>query len=478
MAEQNIFQKAASMLGFTGTKTASPTKIIGASGTAVYGGYVQENEANSSLTGREKYKTYINITINTSIVSAGVRYYLNLVQKAGWTFSPADDSAQAEEYAEEVTKILHDMETPWSRVVRRAAMYKFYGFSVQEWTAKKRDDGIIGLLDISPRAQITIDRWDIDEFGRVHGMTQTNPQTQKELYLPRSKVLYIVDDSLNDSPEGLGILRNLVEPVKRLQRYEQLEGFGYESDLRGVPVGRAPYALINEQVAAGLMTREDAETQFSVLTTFINKHIKNPERGIVLDSSVYETANEAEAPSGQPLWDISLLENSGQGLEEVAAAIERINHEIARLIGVEQLLLGQSRGTQALSEDKSHNFAMVVGSALGEIAETVNRDIIARLGELNGWDPDLLPKAKCEEIQFKSPTQITEALAGLARSMLDPEDPAINVIRDMLGLPDALVNRDALDSSLQDPGGTKAGSRKDVEDEDTDDLDDQPGDNE
>jgi len=430
------------------SRRVAPTKTLGAAGTAIYGGYIQENEQNSKLQGTEKYRTYSDILANTAIVAAGVRYFLNLVQKAEWSFNPAEDTPQAIELAELVEEMMNDMETPWSRAMRRAAMYKFYGFSVQEWTAKKRDDGKIGMFDIAPRAQQTIERWDVDSTGRVLGCVQKSPQTSEDIYLPRTKLLYLVDDSLNDSPEGLGIFRNIVDSVNRLARYEQLEGFGFESDLRGVPVGRAPYRRLQELVSDGSITEEDATAAARVIEDFIGKHIKNPQLGIVLDSAVYESTDDASTPSGQKQWDVDLLKGNSSGLSEVNAAIERVNHEIARLMGVEHLLLGQTRGTQALSEDKSHNFGMIVGSTLGELEESVNRDIIAPLCELNGWDPDLWPKAQTEEIQFKSPTEVTQALADLAKAMLDPEDPAINVIRKQLGLPDALVVNDMQDASL------------------------------
>lgn len=451
-------------------RNVAPTKTAGAMGTAVYGGFLEEKETSPKLQGREKYKTYSNILANTAIVAAGVRYYLNLVQKAKWSFNPVDDSDAAVEMAELIEEIINDMETPWSRVVRRAAMYKFYGFSVQEWTAKRREDGAFGLRDIAPRAQLTIEQWDIDETGRVVGVIQNSPQTNEGIYLPRSKLMYLCDDSLNDSPEGLGILRNIVEPARRLERVEQLEGFGFEADLRGVPVGRAPYKRLKELVDAGTMSEEEAQSQINALQTFIQKHIKNPERGVVLDSATYETTDEAQRPSNQPLWDLSLLESSSQGLEEANTTIERLNHEIARIMGVEHLLLGQTRGTQALAEDKSHNLALIIGSTLGEIEETVNRDIIQRLFELNGWDMELMPEAKVEELQFRDPKEITGALAELAKAALDPEDPAINVIRDLLGLPDALVADDMADASLTEPGGTQPNTK---EPESTDDLTDE-----
>jgi hypothetical protein len=458
MAQQSILS---SLIGrfTTGSAKVKPTTTIGTAGGVLTNGLIQENELNPALTGRTKYKSYSTVLANTSIVSAGTRYFLNLIGKATWRFEPAQDTgndSEAERLAKLVEDIFYNMSTPWSRTIRRAAMYRFYGFSIQEWTAKKRDDGVIGLEDIAPRAQITITRWDVEPTGKVLGVVQENPNTFDEVYLPRGKVLYICDDSLNDTPEGLGIFRNVVEASNRLARYEQLEGFGFETDLRGVPIGRVPIALINERLAAGTMTQEEATGAISALETFIKKHIKSPSLGIVLDSSVYKSTDEASSPSSVPHYDIDLLKGGNTTQAEIAVAIERINYEIARVLGVEHLLLGQSRGTQALSEDKSHNFAMIIDSTLTEIEEAVQRDLITTIFDLNGWDKKFIPDAKTEQVQMRNVRQITEALSDLASAgaVLDPEDPAIAEVRELLGLSAPIIGG-AMDIDASLPGNPK-----------------------
>jgi len=439
--------------------SVSPTKTIGSMGTSVYSGYVTESEENSALAGRTKYKTYSDILANVTIVSAGVRYFLNLLASAEWKVVPkkeADEdepSEQAQEYADAIDDIIHGMLTPWRRVVKRAAMYKFYGFSVQEWTAKRGDEGVIGLLDIAPRPQITIERWDVDETGRVVGCVQRSPQTQEEIYLPRSKVVYLVDDSLNDSPEGLGLFRHIVEASTRLQRYQQLEGYGFETDLRGIPIVRIPYAALQEAVDAGTITSEKATEVASALEGFVSKHIKNPSIGMALDSATYTSTDEGTTPSNIYQYDIELLKGDGANFEAVGTAIERVNHEIARVLGVEQLLLGQSRGTQALSEDKSHNFALIVDSTLQDLQDVFESDIVDRMFELNGWDEELKPELITDKLQHKSVTEITGAIRDLATAgaTLDQEDPAIDVIRDLLGLPEHTVKEMLEDAMIPDP---------------------------
>jgi len=432
-----MFEKFKKVFSTSDSKTAPNTKTKGHSGTPVMNGYIQENELNQSLLGKTKYVTYGNILANTAIVAAGTRYFLNLVAKPTWSVQPADDSSAANDSAQLITDMMGDMDTPWYRVIRRAAMYRFYGFSLQEWTAKRSDSGHISILDICPRPQATIERWDVDLSGRVAGVVQRSPSTFEEIYLPISKLIYVVDDTLNDSPEGLGLFRHIVEPVARLQRYEQLEGFGFESDLRGIPVGRGPFAELQALVDSGELSPADKAAAEQPLVDFMTNHIKNPKLGLLLDSLTYESEGDNPTPSQVKQWDLQLLSSNTTSQEPIARAIERLNQEIARVLGVEGLLLGgTSNGSQALSTDKSNNFALIIDSTLKELKESFEKEFIDVIWKLNGFDKKLKPSFKIDQIQFQDITKITEALRdlALAGAPMDPNDPAINEVRDLLGL--------------------------------------------
>jgi hypothetical protein len=121
----------------------------------------------------------------------------------------------------------------------------------------------------------------------------------------------------------------------------------------------------------------------------------------------------------------------------MAMAIERLNREMARVLGVEHLLLGSdSAGSFALSKDKTQSFGLIVASTLQEIKETFQSDFLVPLFELNGWDFDLMPTFKVEQIQYRDIEQVTTALRDMATAgaTLMPDDPAINEVRDLLGL--------------------------------------------
>ncbi len=313
-------------------------------------------------------------------------------------------------------------------------------------------DGSTTFKDVAPRPQITIERWDIDREGEVHGVLQRSPQTGEDIYLPRGKIVYVVDDTLSDSPEGLGLFRHLVNPSKRLERFEQLEGLGFETDLRGVPMGRIPIEELGKQVEAGTITEADRTAMIKPVLDFIQNHIKGPKLGLVLDSKPYAGLDEAQTPSSQRMWDMELLKAGSTSQEAVALAIERLNHDIARILGVEGLLLGQGKtGSLALSKDKSHNLFLVVDGALADLAAALEDDLLGPLWRLNGWPVDAMPGLSTSAVRYRDVSQIATTLRdmSMAGAVLGPDDPVVAAVRDLMDLPKPPDGATAVDAMLR-----------------------------
>lgn len=420
----------------------SPFKEVGSSGFAVFGGRVATRERGPLVTGVQRWITYSDMVANTSIVAAGVRFFLNLIASAKWTVKPAEETGPGHQAAEFVDSVLNGMTTPWRRIARRSANYRFLGFGVQEWTAKrlmdKANKGKIGLDDIEARPSHTIDRWEVDERGSILGMWQTSPQTGQQIYLPRSKVMYMVEDSLTDSPEGLGLYRHLVEPYVRLQKYLQLEGMGFERDLRGIPIGRVPYSAIKASVKAGVMTEAEGTAITSAIENFVKIQAKSEETSIVLDSAPYVVQTESgQSISSVMQYGLELLQGQGADFAGIATAVDRLNQEMARILNVEHLLLGGSGGAnRALSEDKSRNFYLMVNSTLDDVVDATNMDVVAKVCDLNGIAEEMRPKVSHSDVSFRSVNEVTAALRDMATAgaVLQPNDPAIEDVRDMLGI--------------------------------------------
>jgi hypothetical protein len=415
-----------------------PEEGLGVGGTAVFGGYLQRREKDASLLGTRRYRTYSEAIANVSIIGAAVRVFLNMVTNASWSVVPPKDSGdEGQEMADKVDAILNDMDQPLHRIVRRLAGHRFYGFALGEWVAKRNEDGTIGFKNVVTLAQMTIERWMLENDGTMIGAIQTSPQTGKDVAIPREKLVYVVDDAMNDSPEGYGLLRHVSDPVRRLMRLQELELWGYAGDLRGIPVGRAPLAELDKLVKNKTISKSDADAMLNGLESFVKNHVKNPDLGILLDSTPYKGTGEQRTPVNVPQWAIDLLDGGNYSLEAVAAAIVRIQREIARVFGVEHLMLGEnSAGSRSLSNDKTQSFGLMVDSALTEIREALERDLLKPLFELNGWDPDLMPSLKTEAQAFRSADEISAVIRDLAVAgvTLDRQDDIVNEILDLLGL--------------------------------------------
>jgi hypothetical protein len=442
-----------------------PMRNMGVPGFQVVGGYVNTpEERNPKLIGEQKWITASDILANVSIVAAGVHYFLNLVASPEWKVEPADDSSEAKAAADFAEECMYDMDQSWHKAIRRAAMFRFYGFGIQEWTAKKRDDGRIGIKRLAPRPQHTIHQWDIDDNGDVKGVVQFSPLTFQQLYLPRAKLVYLVDDSLTDSPEGFGLVRHLAEPADRYAEYKRIEGSGFERDFRGVPIGYAPRAEIEAAVAAGQIERGVADSMINGLSQFVSMRAKSSNTGLLLDSSVYMSQTDTGAtPSATKRWGIELLTGDASGIEAVGKAIEREMYDMALILGVEGLLVGKDSGSRALSEDKSRNLYLTVNSCTKDIGEAFDKDFFGPLWKLNGLDDKLKPSLQPEDVSFKSVEEITAALKDLATAgaILSPTDPVINDVRTLLGVSEAeeYVPMDDLSTDTTGKGIKKNGRR-------------------
>lgn len=404
----------------------------GVHGWASYGGHVRSRETHADLIGQTKYKTFANLIQNTVVVATALRYYLSLLTKPSWTFEPADDSPLAAEYAELVAEMITKMRTPWRRVVRKAGMYRFLGFSVAERIAMRRADGKIGLADIAARPQFTITKFHPGADGEVAAFTQHSPQDGRDLVLDRARVLYLVDDAVTDAPDGSGLLRHVVSAAKRLTRYEQLEGYVFETDMRGIPIIHGPFAALAADDS--LTTAEKAAVR-APLDDFCDGHIRGKDNSLQLDSEPYK--NPDGSWSSVPRFRVELLRGDGGGQVPLRDAIRAINHEMARVLGAEGLMIGEgSSGNRSTSSEKAAQAQMNVEGALAEIAEGVDRDVIAAIGAWNGWKPELLPKAKTSSLQMRDIEQVAAAMRDLATAgvTLDRGDEAVGEMFDQLGL--------------------------------------------
>lgn len=464
----SIFKRAGQALGISkavSTQTLGTTRSAGNVITGEGAGTFDDPDRTLNLVGQRRYEEYDRMVRDVAIVGAGVRLLLNLISNAVWTVNgPADlddaQKAEADGYAKQAYAAIFGMTSSWSSVVRKTAGFRFYGFSVQEWTAKKMIDGSIGLLDIEHRPQRTITRWVRDEGGTVDAVVQRVPG-RNDVTLPRSKIVYAVDDTLTDSPEGVGLFRHLAKTTARLELFLMLEEIGFTTDLRGIPIARAPLAELRQEVLDagpdGSEARAEAEERRNGLLQpfrdFLNKHVRNEKTGAMIPSDTFlaVSADKASTPSAVPKWALELLNGDSQSFDAMAAAVNRMNQELARVLGVEHILLGaEGNGSHALAKSKVGTFYLTVTSTLLDLLEIYDRDILDPLSELNGWPEELWPEMGVNEISDRDLAEVVTALKDLATAgaPLQPNDPAVGEIYDLLGLERPPERDESMDLAL------------------------------
>ncbi len=428
------------------------TAAQGSDAVAAYGGYVLHGERHSDLVGDNLWRTISETLCNTAIIAAAVRYSLNLIGGVEWEVIPnphAKDQALAKKCAETVRIGLvdADMPLPWQSHVEKQALFRWYGFSLHNWIWRKRSDGLIVYDDIQHRPQYTIKRWDITAEGEPWKGVEQQTRNGGLYYIDRSRLWYAADLSITDSPVGVGLLRHVLEHARRLAHFEQLEGYAFDANLRGIPVGRAPLLELYEYARANLKNRDPdsyVDEQTAALQAFLTNHIKTPDQGMLLDSAVYKSSAQAgSSPSGTPQWAIDLLQGDDAGLAQICVVIERLNREIARVMFTEHMLMGDSEGARAVHEDKTSMYGAFLNSTTRKLGAFARNDLARPLVAANhGAEAaeDCTPLLIPSPISTGDIRTATGAILDMkqAGAFIPPDDPVFNVIRRRAEMPPAV----------------------------------------
>ena len=218
------------------------------------------------------------------------------------------------------------------------------------------------------------------------------------------------------------------------------------------------------------------------LHNFLEHHQSNPKLALGLESDVYR--NTDGSPTAQKLYEIELLKGDTSAMPAIDKAIRRKIEDIARVLGVEGLLLGSTggHGSQSLAKDKTQVLSEAVASVLTDLAWRLEHDIVTPLMLLNGFPLDLQPALVPNQVQLRDVAEVVAALVAMAQAGLADDDEAVNAVRDLVGLPHAPVRPASVDGAIpvlprrgpKPPSKTPTANDNDdgSVDVDTDDLDD------
>ena len=374
-------------------------QILGVAGENTRNGQIRSDEFLPELRGKRAIKKYREMRENDSTIGAVMYAVEQILRDVDLTVKPVDDSEAAKREADFVESVLEDMEHTLDDHISESLSFLSYGFSWFEVVYKRRggkdtqnpkkrskfSDGRIGVRKIASRAPWTVSRFEVDKkTGEILGMHQEGSYGNQKHYIPSRKSLYYRTTSINNDPAGRPIIRNAYTSYEFLNNLQSIEAIAVERELAGIPVARVPA----EYLAPDATPDQKA---FVNELQIILRDLKFNEQGSLIVSSDTFPGKEGE-PTNIRLVDVELMSSQGTRNIDIDPIVRRYQHDIARSMLSEFLMLGSSGGSYALSKSKTDLFLRALESYIQTIVDVLNKQLVERLWDLNGLDYDLMPK--------------------------------------------------------------------------------------
>ena len=426
-------------------------KILGVAGDNTHNGQIRADEFLPELRGKKAIRKYREMRDNDSTIGAVMYATEQVLRDVKLKVCAANDSAEAKAEKEFVETVLTDMDHTLEDHIAEALSSLSYGFAWFEVVYKRRGgpsfrdykryskhtDGRIGVRKLAIRAPWTVSRFDVDQkSGDVLGLYQEGSQFGKSHYIPANKSLYYKTTAINGDPSGRSILRNAYTSYEYLNNLQAIEAIAVERELAGIPVARIPSEYLSSDASS-------AQAAFRTNLEGILRDVKFNEQGyIITPSDTYP--DKDGSPTNVRLVDIELMSSSGTRNIDIDPIVSRYQHDIARSVLSEFLLLGahSSGGSYALSKSKTDLFLRALESYIGAITDVLNKQLIERLWQLNGLSYDTMPYIEAGDVAPHDLREIAAFLRNLNGADINVSDHP-EVIQDLMDIAELSYEPDA-----------------------------------
>lgn len=441
---------------------------LGVSGLKQQSGVITEEELRE-LQGEHGLRRYREMLLDPTVRGC-LRAIELLCRRTPWHEEPADDTPESEEAAKFLGEIREDMSQTWPDFITEALTMLPFGWSFAEVVYKLRlgktkdgatsrfNDGRIGVRKMAFRAQETLERWEFDEHGGIKGLWQrTLTGAYDRRYIPIEKALLFRTSTAKNNPEGESLLRGAFSAWWRKRRIENIEAVGIERNLNGIPCAWVPPNL--------LQTNASADDQ--ALADQIRKIVRN----IRVDEQAGLVFPLAYDQNGNKLYDITLLTVAGKRDVDTSDVVKRYQLDIALSMLADVLLIGHEKvGSYSLASSKTNLFATAIAAFLDNIEDTLNRHLVPKLFELNGWELENLPRWKHGDIESVDLTELSTFLSNLSAAGAEvfPNFELTQHVLELAGLP-RIAEHEVEPKPEEPKGKTFEGNEDEDEDEDEDD---------
>jgi hypothetical protein len=172
----------------------------------------------------------------------------------------------------------------------------------------------------------------------------------------------------------------------------------------------------------------------------ILRDVKFNEQGyIILPSDTYP--DKDGAPSNIRLVDVELMSSSGTRNIDIDPIVKRYQHDIARSVLSEFLLLGSQGGSYALSKSKTDLFLRALESYIQAIVDVLNKQLVERLWQLNGLNYDLMPQIVAGDVAPHDLRELSSFLRNLNGANIDVSNHP-ELVSDLMAIAELDYNPD------------------------------------
>ena len=415
---------------------------LGVAGDNTSNGQIRADEFLPELRGKKAIRKYREMRDNDATIGAVMYSVEQILRDVVLNVTPVNDSDAAKSEAEFVKSVLDDMDHTLDDHISEALSYLSYGFGWFEVIYKRRvgptersdkkhskyTDGRLGVKKIAARAPWTINKFDVNQkTGDVLGIEQSVGIMNGKNYIPVNKSIYYRTTSLNGDPSGRSILRNAYTSYEYLNNLQAIEAIAVERELAGIPVARIPAEYLSGDASL-------AQSGFVNNLQQILRDVKFNEQGyIILPSDTYP--DKDGAPSSTRLVDIELMASNGKRNIDINPIVSRYQHDIARSVLSEFLLLGTSGGSYALSKSKTDLFLRALESYIQAIVDVLNKQLVERLWQLNGLNYDLMPTIEAGDVAPHDLREVAAFLRNLNGANIDVSSHP-EVVKDLMDIAD------------------------------------------
>ncbi|CAB4125049.1 hypothetical protein UFOVP59_70 [uncultured Caudovirales phage] len=421
---------------------------LGVSGQNTYSGLPFADEFLTELRGNKAIQKYREMRDNNATIGAVMYAVEQTLRDVEIKVVAADDSQEAADAVVFMKSILDDMDHSLDDHIAESLSSLTYGFAWFEVVYKRRagdtkspkknskyTDGMIGIKKLAIRAPWTVQRFEVDrENGEVIGLHQLVSWSKPPKMIPIEKSIYYRTTSLNNDPTGRSVLRNAYTSYTYLNKIQAYEAIAIERELHGVPVGRMPAEYLSS----------DATTDQAALRAQFERvlrDVKNNEQGyILLPSDVYVDVDGK--PTNQRLMDVELITANGSRSIDIDPVVRRYQHDIARSVMAEFMMLGGgTTGSYALSKTKTDLFLRSMESYINSIVDTLNKQLVEPLWQLNGLPWATMPKLLAGDVAPHDLKELASFLRNLNGADINLADQ-IDAVGELMHIAELPFNKD------------------------------------